>query len=395
MFIKRCIKTLFTIMITFIFASNVFAATSGKTSLKDLKDQLAKDKANVNAIAAKQQQVQKNIKNIEKELDDIAGEIDQCESDIKTSKEKVIELETEITNKQLEIDNLLNFLQVSDGENVYMEYIFKAKSFTDFIYRSAVIEQLTEYNDQLIDEMYVLIDENKKEQVKLADQIYKSEASIAKLNTVLKKYNLSMDDLVDDHKDAKADYEASKKEVAAYEKLYKEKGCSETTSILDCVDVPYADGFVRPVAKGSITSEFGLRYHPTLHYYRMHNGIDIGVPTNTPVYASAAGIVSKIVRVANPNKKNSSCGGNMVYVKHRVKGKEYTSVYQHLHSISVKLNDFVTVGTVIGKSGGGESYDYCTTGPHLHFGIMQGSSYVNPRNYINFPSKGRSFSSRW
>ncbi len=393
--IKRCAKILFTILITFMFASNIFAATSGKTSLKDLKDQLAKDKATVNAIAAKQQQVQKNIKKVEKELGAAASEIDQCEADIKASKEKVIELETEINNKQVEIDNLLNFLQLSEGENVYLEYIFKSKSFTDFIYRSAVIEQMTAYNDELIEEMHVLIEENKQAQIDLAAQIEKSEASIAKLNTSLKKYNLSMDDLVDDHKDAKADYEASKKEVAAYEKLYKQNGCSETTSILDCIDIPYATGFTRPTAKGSITSEFGLRYHPTLHYYRMHNGIDIGVPTNTPVYASAAGIVSKIVRVANPNKKNSSCGGNMVYIKHRIDGKEYTSVYQHLHSVSVSLNDFVTLGTVVGKSGGGESYDYCTTGPHLHFGIMKGSSYVNPRNYISFPAKGKSFSTRW
>jgi murein DD-endopeptidase MepM/ murein hydrolase activator NlpD len=393
--IKRCSKILFTILITFIFASNVFAATSGKTSLKDLKDQLAKDKANVNAIAAKQQQVQKNIKNIEKELDEVANEIDQCESDIKTSKEKVIELETEITNKQLEIDNLLNFLQVSKGENVYMEYIFKAKSFTDFIYRSAVVEQLTEHNDNMINEMYDLIEKNKQEQKNLSKKIDDSENTIDKLNVTLKKYNLTMDDLVDDHKDAKADYLADKKEVEAYEKLYKQNGCKETTTILNCIDIPYANGFIRPLKSGTITSEYGLRYHPTLHYYRMHNGIDIGTPMNTPVYAAAAGIVTKITRVANPAKKNSSCGGNKVYVKHRVNGKEYTTAYMHLHSISVKLNDFVTASTVIGKSGGGESYDYCTTGPHLHFGILKGSTYENPRNYVNFPKLGKRFTSRY
>ena len=203
-----------------------------------------------------------------------------------------------------------------------------------------------------------------------------------------------MDDLVDDHKDAKADYEASKKEVQAYEKLYKQNNCSETTAIIDCIDIPYASGFIRPTIKGSITSEYGMRKHPTLGYYRMHNGVDIGVSTGTNVYASAAGVVSKIVKVANPNKKNSSCGGNMVYIKHRVNGKEYTTVYMHLHTIKVKSQDFVTAATVIGTSGGGESYDYCTTGPHLHFGIMKGSNYVNPRNYVNFPKKGVKWTKR-
>ena len=235
--------------------------------------------------------------------------------------------------------------------------------------------------------MNELVKKNQKEQKVLAKKIDTSEETIEKVNATLKKHNLTMDDLADDHKDAKADYEASKKEVAAYEKLYKENKCSETTAIIDCVDVPYADGFIRPTVKGSITSNYGMRYHPTLHYYRMHNGVDIGASMNTKVYAAAAGIVSKITKVKNPNKKNSSCGGNVVYVKHRIKGKEYTTVYMHLHSISVKLNDFVTTATVVGKSGGGESYDYCTTGPHLHFGVMKGSSYVNPKNYVSLPSR--------
>lgn len=391
---KKVTKILFTIICTFIFVSNVFAA-SDKTTLKDLKDKLASDQSKVNTIAAKQKKVQQQIKEIEGELEDIADEIDSYNNQIEESKEKVEELETDIENKQLEIDNLINFLEISDGDNLYLEYIFNAKSFTDFIYRSAIVEQLTAYNDGLIEDMHNLIEENKQLQTKLASDIDASEEASDKLSVTLKKYNLSIDDLADDHKDAKADLLASQKEVEAYEKIYKQNGCKETDSILDCVSVPYADGFVRPVTKGSITSEYGMRYHPTLHYYRMHNGLDIGVPMNTTVYAAAAGIVSKITKVANPNKKNSSCGGNVVYVKHRVNGKEYTSVYMHLHSISVKLNDYVTISTVIGKSGGGESYDYCTTGPHLHFGIMKGSSYVNPRNYIKFPSKGTRFTSRW
>ena len=390
---KKVLKSLFVVFVSFIFMSNVLAI-SNNTSLKDLKDKLAKDQATLNSVIKKQNQVKATIKAIERELGDIADEIDQYEKEIKESKEKVEELETEIENKHEEIDSLLNFLQVADGDNVYLEYIFKAKSFTDFIYRTAVVEQLTKYNDELIDEMYKLIDENKKEQENLNKKIDKSEETIDKLNATMKKHNLTMDDLADDHKDAKADYEASKKEVAAYEKLYKQNNCSETTAIIDCIDIPYASGFIRPTNKGSITSEYGMRKHPTLGYYRMHNGVDIGVSTNTPVYAAAAGVVSKVVKVANPNKKNSSCGGNMVYVKHRINGKEYTTVYMHLHSISVKLQDYVTAATVIGKSGGGESYDYCTTGPHLHFGILKGSSYVNPRNYVKFPAKGVRWSSR-
>ena len=49
-------------------------------------------------------------------------------------------------------------------------------------------------------------------------------------------------------KDAKEDMEASRKEVQAYEKIYKENGCKETDTILDCVSVPYADGLTRALS---------------------------------------------------------------------------------------------------------------------------------------------------
>ena len=62
-------------------------------------------------------------------------------------------------------------------------------------------------------------------------------------------------------------------------------------------------------------------------------------------------------------------------------------------------------GTVIGKSGGGGftlkrngGWDRCSTGAHLHFMILpgsSGSSTINPRKMVNFPAKGKSFSTRW
>lgn len=388
-------KKIIVFIFSFMFLLSSVSAVSSNTTLKDLKDKLAEDQAKVDSINKQQQEVKNKIISLESDLADLQKEIDDCNKQIQDAQDKIEQLNKEIEFKEKEIDSLINFKQISDGDNVYLEYIFNAQTFTDFIYRVSIVEQLSKYNDELIDNMYKLIEENEQAKKDLSKKIEKSESSAVKLNSKLKENNLSMDDLMDDHKDAKEDLTASKKEVEAYEKLYKQYGCKETTSVLDCLEVPYADGLTRPVTSGSITSEYGLRYHPTLHYYRMHEGIDIGVPMNTKVYASAAGIVSKITRVANPNKANSSCGGNKVYVKHRINGKEYTTVYMHLHSINVKLNEFVTLNTIIGYSGGGEKYDYCTTGPHLHFGIQYGGSWVNPRNYIKFPNKGVRFKSRW
>ncbi|NLC48733.1 MAG: peptidoglycan DD-metalloendopeptidase family protein, partial [Tenericutes bacterium] len=318
-------------------------------------------------------------------------EIVKNENEIKESQENIILLNEEIVVKQKEIDSLLSFLQVSNGENVYLEYVFEATSFTDFIYRSAVVEQLTKYNDELIDEMYNMIEENKQLQIKLKEKIKKSEAAIDKLEVSLKSQNLDMNDIDEEQRDVNADIKARKVEIAYYEKTYTQNGCSEDIDIYECVGVPYANEFTRPLDKGTITSEFGMRFHPTKHYYTMHNGIDIGIPTGNKVYSSAAGIVNKIV-------VRSSCGGNMVYIQHNIDGTKYRTVYMHLHTVKVKVGDVVSFSTVIGTSGGGESYDGCSTGPHLHFGILKGwtgYSYYNPRTYINFPKLGSRFTTRF
>ena len=77
----------------------------------------------------------------------------------------------------------------------------------------------------------------------------------------------------------------------------------------------------------------------------------------------------------------------------------------HLASINVKLGQEVNVTTVIGKSGGGGytlkkngGWDTCSTGAHLHFMVLPGttgSTTINPRKMVSFPAKGKSFSSRW
>lgn len=374
----------------FMLVNNVAAI-----SLKDYRIQYEKDLAKYNNSKNKQAEAKSKINSLQGDIGNVGNNIAKYQKDIEDSKVKIEELNKEIKEKKKEIDNLLSFMQISEGDNVYLEYIFEATSFTDFIYRSAIVEQLTKYNDELIDDMYKKIEENKQLQKKLAKQIEDSEKEMDKLNNLLNSANVSLNQLVDEHVDIEEDMDASKKQYEYFKKEFKNNGCSENTDINVCLKVPSSTGFIRPLVKATVTSEFGMRYHPTRHIWTLHSGIDLGVPIGTNVYPAANGVVTKIARVKNPNKANSSCGGNKIYVKHLVNGKEFVTVYMHVHTIKVNLGDYVTVNTVIAGSGGGESYDYCTTGPHLHFSIMKGKSYLQPRNYVSFPAKGKRFTSRY
>lgn len=374
----------------FMLVNNVDAI-----SLKDYRIQYEKDLAKYNNSKNKQAEAKSKINSLQGDIGNVGNNIAKYQKDIEDSKAKIEELNKEIKEKKKEIDNLLSFMQISEGDNVYLEYIFEATSFTDFIYRSAIVEQLTKYNDELVDDMYKKIEENKQLQKKLAKQIEDSEKEMDKLNNLLNNANVSLNQLVDEHEDIEEDMDASKKQYEYFKKEFKNNGCSEDTDINVCLKVPSSTGFIRPLVKATVTSEFGMRYHPTRHIWTLHSGIDLGVPIGTNVYPAANGVVTKIARVKNPNIAGSSCGGNKIYVKHLVNGKEFVTVYMHVHTIKVNLGDYVTVNTVIAGSGGGESYDYCTTGPHLHFSIMKGKSYLQPRNYVSFPAKGKRFTSRY
>lgn len=72
----------------------------------------------------------------------------------------------------------------------------------------------------------------------------------------------------------------------------------------------------------------------------------------------------------------SASAGNYVMLSH---GGGVSTVYMHCSSLNVSEGQSVTQGQVIAKVG---STGY-STGPHLHFGIRSGGSYVNPSNYVS------------
>lgn len=115
-----------------------------------------------------------------------------------------------------------------------------------------------------------------------------------------------------------------------------------------------------------ISSGFTLhRYHPILHEYRPHVGVDLAAQYGTPVKAIADGRVE----VAG------WCGelGNCIRVDHE---NATTSVYGHLSRISpaVTPGSYVRLGQVIGYVGS----TGLSTGPHLHFAIEKRGTFVNP-----------------
>lgn len=115
-----------------------------------------------------------------------------------------------------------------------------------------------------------------------------------------------------------------------------------------------------------ISSPFGKRYHPILKKYKIHWGVDYAAPKNTLIYAGGDGVV----QVA----KYNGAYGNYIKIRHN---SEFSTAYGHMNSIAkgIRPGVRVTQGQLIGYVGStGRS-----TGPHLHYEVIQNGRRVNPR----------------
>ena len=117
-----------------------------------------------------------------------------------------------------------------------------------------------------------------------------------------------------------------------------------------------------------VTCLYGYRAHLVAGNDSIHNGVDIGAPQGTPIYASGSGYISAA-------EYNYACGF-MVTINHM---DGYSTMYAHMTNFTVSPNQYVEQGQVIGYVGDTGVY---STGPHLHFTIYYNGSTVNPMEYI-------------
>ena len=125
-------------------------------------------------------------------------------------------------------------------------------------------------------------------------------------------------------------------------------------------------GFIWPSYTRTITSYYGPRTSRTAGASSNHRGIDIGASYGSGALAAADGVVSYTGWFSG--------GGNTVIIDH---GNGLSTLYMHLSGFAVSQGSSVSAGQTVGYVGS----TGISTGPHLHFAVMVGGSYVNPLGY--------------
>lgn len=406
-FIKKVsyIVVFVSVMLVQVTSPTVTYNTEAKANtLREMKNELAALESDLAKNKQEQAQAQSDIDSSKRKIDQIAQNKIDIEHEIEQLGEEIEQLNQDIINMNDEIKDILSYYQLSNvGDSATLEYVFDADDYTDFIYRMAITEQLSDYNRETIKEYNEKIVYNENKKVELANKKVQLNSKTTELESSIKEQQGKLETAMDGALDIEDEIDAMRKNVKLYEETYK---CKLDETIDECLNgrLPAGTQFFRPVVAGRVSSNYGRRSYKLNGRWTsdFHYGIDFASSHKTKIYSAANGQVAAIF-------KRKSCGGNMVYINHVIKGKKYTTAYFHLATVNVKVGQNVTYDTQIGTMGGtrAEYWDRCSTGSHLHFSIATGnwgstynsysghiSNNVNPRKLLNAPVIGKRFTNR-
>ena len=196
-----------------------------RSELNDLKKKYEENETTKKKTEAEINKTKSEIDAINKQIDELSAEIDAINADIEKRNE-------EIAKMNEEIKSIIHYYQVSNVQNMYYEYVFNADSYTDFIYRFAVTEQLSQYREKTINEYNRLIEENKKKVNEIASK--KTELSNLE-NQAKSKYdslNGQLTGITTAGVSIQDEISEMEKKINTYQNTYK---CSETEVISACV----------------------------------------------------------------------------------------------------------------------------------------------------------------
>ena len=304
----------------------------------------------------------------EAELEETTAKLEELEKEIKQIQEKLNVIETDY-EKQKDMFEKRIVALYEMGETTYLDVLLSSKSITDFISNYYLIGEVAQYDSELLDT--IEREKDKIEQIK--EQITQKNNDLKLAKTNQEKTLIALENAKTIKNSYVNNLTQEEQEIKTKIDEYQSQLNSLDSKILILttgeIGEDYVGGEFLWPAPGykTITSPFGTRFHPILHVYRTHYGIDIGAPKGAYVVAANSGVVTTASYL--------SSYGNAVIIDH---GGGVSTVYAHGSEILTTVGTKVNKGDIIMKVGS----TGLSTGPHLHFGVTVNGKYVNPMPYL-------------
>lgn len=335
-------------------------------------------------------QLEQSLAALRSELNQLEADIEETETNIQITEQELVEAERQI---ELKDDLLKGRLRViyEKGETGYLEVLFNAYSFAEFLSRLNDLTIIAENDFKLLEQAYLeriavqeakdKLEEERAGLLELKVQRLERREDINKQLADREKLLGDLQKNIDATEKSIKELENEAKKIEGIIKQLQEEMRRETERFTPSGKLLWP---LSEYGTSWITSRYGTRVNPiTRQPGEFHGGVDIGIPrtrwpasstyNGNPVYIRASD--NGLVIFAGISGSLTYGYGRLIIIDH---GKGLATVYAHSHSLLVAPGQEVTRGqniAIVGSTGS-------STGPHVHFEVRQDAGRKNPMNYF-------------
>ena len=358
--------------------SNLSAAQAMKKELENAKTALTGD---VVELDSQMSEVSNDLLEVQNLLDTKEAELEKTTKELAQAK---IDVEKQYEDMKLRIK-----FMYENGTMSYIQILLSSGSFSELLNKAEYIEQVSEYDRNMLQtyqdnrDKITRLEKDLKDQKEVLEQVKGDvEAKQTEMAGLISDKQSEIEGYENDiqnKEEAIKEYEAmiaeqdsTIKALEASVAAAKAKRAQMTVSdnSTNAADQPHFGGgeVVWPAPSYTrISDDYGFRTHPILGIQQFHSGVDMAAPSGSSILAAADGTV--VAATYNATM------GNYVMIDH---GNGLYTIYMHASALYVSSGQSVSAGSTIAAVGStGRS-----TGAHLHFSVRQNGSYVSPWNYL-------------
>jgi murein DD-endopeptidase MepM/ murein hydrolase activator NlpD len=316
---------------------------------------------------------------IQGDLDAKLAELSRIQEDLRQERIRLARLRARLAEARVALAGRLVELYKADRPDV-VTVVLNSNGFADLLDRTEFMQRVSDQDARIIDRVRIAradatktaarLDVLEKRQTKVAAAIESRRNAVSQVRGQLVDRRDKFAAVRSHQASALASTRDSRKHlegdladlVAANAKVQAQLAAAEngTAPVSSGPIRPGSGGLIWPV-NGPIVSPFGMRWG------RLHAGVDIAVPSGTPVHAAKAGKV--IIAGWVGGYGNYTCIGH---------GGGLSTCYGHQARITTSVGASVSQGQVIGIS---DCTGHCF-GPHVHFETRINGVPVNPMGYL-------------
>ena len=342
------------------------------TEIDDTKQKAEELQKQKEAAESEQKSLETQLMAIVSEMEDTKDQISQKEEELGQKEEELFEAQAQENDQYESMKKRIKYMY-ENGNTKFVDILCQSKDIGEFLNNAEYIstissydrEQLVAYQQAALEEEYAKLEDLQNDLIAKQTNVESLKASkeseISSISGELEQTNQKLAELQAAAEEA-ARKQKEKEAAAAAAKKNNNSGSAGGA-------VVSGNGmFTHPCPGYSrISSTFGYRNAPLAGASTNHKGVDFAASTGTPIYAAAAGTVT--------SAGYSGKAGNLIIINH---GNGLLTYYMHCNTIFVSAGQKVSKGQNIGQVGTTGN----STGPHLHFQVMNNGTPVNPMNYL-------------